>query len=63
MFLDENYLFVLSDWVNGIASGKTFIVFPDNHIFYGNLYDGRTNKLCTYKQPGKFTIYLKHFIN
>lgn len=63
MFLDENYLFVLSDWVNGIASGKTFVVFPDNHIFYGNLYDGRTNKLCAYKQPGKFTIYLKHFIN
>lgn len=63
MFLDENYLFVLSEWVNGIASGKTFAIYPNNHLFYGNLLDGKANKLCAYKQPGKFTIYLKHFIN
>jgi hypothetical protein len=44
-------MFILSDWVDGIASGKTFIIYPDHHIFYGSLFDGRTNKLCVYKQP------------
>jgi hypothetical protein len=63
MFLDENYLFVLSDWIDGAASGKTFAIYPDNHIFYGHLLDGRTNKLCAYKQPDKYTVYLKRFIN
>lgn len=63
MLLDENYLFVLSDWINGVPSGKSFAVYTDDHMFYGSLIEGRTNKLCAYKQPGKYTIFLKHFIN
>ena len=54
---------MLSDWLDGNPNSKTFAVFPDQHIFYGSLTNNRTSKLCAYKQPGKYTVYLKNFFN
>lgn len=41
IFLDNEFLWVLSNWKNYVPSGFCLAVYPNRDIFYGKIRNGR----------------------
>jgi hypothetical protein len=57
LLLDPNYLFVMANWQNGKIEGHSFIVYPDDSIFYGFIDNNSPANFCCFQLNKKVQIY------
>ena len=55
--LNEDFSFFLSNWKNDIVDGPSFLIFPNDKIFYGFFKDDKANGLCCYDMGEECQIY------
>lgn len=55
--LDHNYLLSIASWKRDTVEGETFIIFPDNTIFYGFIKNKFPIAFGCYQVSAKLQIY------
>ena len=57
LLLDQNYLFLMANWQNSKVEGQTFILYPDDSLFYGFISNNSPANFCFFRLAKKVQIY------
>jgi len=57
IILDQNYMFVMANWLNAKIEGHSFIVYPDDSLFYGFISNNSPANFCCFQLAKKVQVY------
>lgn len=55
--LDHNFLLALGNWRKNLLNGESFIIFPDQSQFYGNIMNSLPSQFCCYHTISNFYVF------